>query len=224
MVSRRTLIIGAAAAAIPGLGYAATTLFARDGGPGRGALTGVRSAAADTASPAEIQPDDRILGDPDAPVTIIEYSSLTCPHCARFHSDTLPEVKEKWIEPGRARLVYRHYPLDQTALRAALFTNCFEGNRFFGVLEILFDTQNDWARAENPMDKLAQVATMAGLSQDRFEQCLNDEAEADRIIEKQLAARDVFDVQSTPTFLIHGEKVVGAQPYENFAEVLRAAE
>src|SRR3546814_6389823 len=87
--------------------------------------------------------DDRILGKDTAPVTIIEYASLTCGHCAAFHRDTLPQVKAEWIDSGRARLVFRHYPLDQLALRAAAAANCVQGAAFFGFMDVLFKNQED---------------------------------------------------------------------------------
>src|SRR5690625_1142278 len=91
---------------------------------------------------ANLREEDRILGDPDAPLTIIEYASLTCPHCANFHLDVLPQVKEEWIDSGRASLVYRHFPLDNVALSAALVAEAMPSDRaFFGFLNVLFDTQ-----------------------------------------------------------------------------------
>lgn len=176
-----------------------------------------------TAAVGDVGGDEHILGDPDAPLTIIEYASLTCPHCASFHRETLPKLKEDWIEPGKVRLVYRHYPLDELALRAALLANCFEGDKFFAVTEMLFDSQQRWSRADKPMEQLARIAGMAGLSRSRFEACVSDRAEADRIIEKQIEARNEIDLSSTPTFLVAGEKVVGAKPYEVFARKLEDA-
>lgn len=176
------------------------------------------------ASVSEVGSDDHILGDPDAPITIIEYSSLTCPHCASFHRNTLPQLKEEWIDTGRARLVYRHYPLDQAALRAAMMTNCLEGRRFFGMIEMLFEQQRQWSRADEPIRQLARMASMAGMDQETFEKCVNDRAEAERIVEKQTKARDEIGIQSTPSFYIDGEVVAGAQPFEEFDRILKEAE
>lgn len=182
-----------------------------------------RAGMVQPAAVADVGADDHVLGDPDAPLTIIEYASLTCPHCATFHRETLPKLKKNWIEPGELRLVYRHYPLDQLALRAALLANCFEGDKFFAVTDLLFKSQQRWSRAENPMQQLARLASMAGLSQSRFEACMTDRAEADRIIEKQIEARNEIDLSSTPTFLVAGEKIVGAKPYEVFVKKLEDA-
>ena len=176
------------------------------------------------ASVSEVGPDEHILGDPDAPITIIEYSSLTCPHCASFHRNTLPQLKEEWIDTGRARVVYRHYPLDQAALRAAMVTNCLEGRRFFALIEMLFEQQRQWSRADEPMRQLARMASMAGMDGDTFDRCVNDRAEAERIVEKQTQARDEIGVQSTPSFYIEGQLVSGAQPFDAFDRILRNAE
>ena len=166
---------------------------------------------------------DRILGSESAPVTIIEYSSLTCPHCASFHKNTLPQVKEGWIDSGKARLVYRHFPLDGLALRAAAVANCLQGERHFTFLEALFRSQERWARARDPIKALSAIAGVAGLDEATFQRCVEDEAEMNRILERARAGAKTFDVQSTPTFVVNGRKVTGAVPYEDFEEVLNDA-
>lgn len=194
---------------------------ATSGAGGSGAAQPTTMAAA--SQEIEIFEDDPILGDPDAPVTILEYSSLTCPHCAAFHRDTLPQVKSEWIDTGRARLVYRHYPLDQLALRAAAVANCVPGDGFFGFLDVLFQNQDKWARAEDPVAAIRQYAALAGLDQDTFAKCLSDDAAIDRILEKQTIGRDKYNVTSTPTFVINGTPVVGNRSYEEFNRALEEA-
>lgn len=168
--------------------------------------------------------DDRILGDADAPITIIEYSSLTCPHCAQFHKDTLPDVKEKWVETGKARIVYRHFPLDGLALRAAMVANCMDDDRYFTFLDALFHGQKLWAQASDPVQALSQVAALAGLNGERFEACIEDESQANAILERRKHGEDTYDISSTPTFIVNGQKVEGAMGYEAFSEVLKEAE
>jgi protein-disulfide isomerase len=192
-------------------------------------LLGVGAAVVPGPSPAragemEIHPDDRILGAESAPVTIIEYSSLTCPHCAALHRDTLPQVKESWIEPGRARLVFRHYPLDGLALRAAAVADCVEGDRFFAFLELLFKSQSRWAKSDDPLKALEQMARLAGMSGETFETCVNDETAMDRILARAQQGRDTFGIEATPTLIIDGRRVQGARSYEEIDAVLRAAE
>ena len=167
--------------------------------------------------------DDRILGEMDAPVTIIEYSSLTCPHCASFHKDSLPQLKEDWIATGRARLVYRHFPLDGLALRAALVADCIEGDRYFAFLDALFRGQKVWSRADDPVKALAQLSALAGLDRARFDACISDQERMNGILARSQNGRDIYGIQSTPTFIVNGRKVQGARGYEEFNKVLEKA-
>lgn len=161
-----------------------------------------------------------VLGQEDAPITIIEYSSLTCPHCATFHQETLPRIKEEWIDTGQAKLVFRDFPFDAMALGAAMLVRCADEKRAFPLLEMLFKTQRRWATAENPLDALRQTAKLAGMSDATFDACLDNQSLMNRIQQVQQQGQEQFDINSTPTFIINGEKVTGAQPYEVFEEVL----
>ncbi|MGD1878000.1 MAG: DsbA family protein [Kiloniellaceae bacterium] len=167
--------------------------------------------------------DDHILGSAEAPVTIIEYASLTCGHCASFHTDTLPEIKTQWIEPGRARLVMRHYPLDQLALRAAALSECIKGDGFFGFINVLFANQEKWAHSEDPLKTVGQYAALAGLSQDAVAACMSDDATIDRILQRQTDGRDRYAIASTPSFVVNGTPVVGNRTYEEFNTILEEA-
>ncbi len=169
----------------------------------------VRGGSPALAEQARIFPDDRILGPADAPITLIEYSSLTCPHCASFHAEALPQIKKKWIAEGKVRLVYRHFPLGGLALRAAAVANCVEGPGYFNFLDVLFKSQQRWAKAQDPLKVLRQFARLAGLSAERFDACLNDTAELDRIMERARDGRRSYDVTSTPTLIVNGRKVEG---------------
>lgn len=175
------------------------------------------------AEELKLFPDDRVLGDSDAPVTIIEYSSLTCSHCAAFHQDTLPQIKETWIDEGKAKLVYRHFPLDGLALRAAAVANCIEGERHFSFLDILFKSQRRWAKASDPIKAIGQMARLAGLSKDKFETCVNDQAEMDRILARRQDGAQTYGVQSTPTLIINGQKVEGARSFKYLSTLIENA-
>ncbi len=168
--------------------------------------------------------DDRILGDKDALVTIIEYSSLTCPHCAKFHKDTLPEVKENWVSTGKARLVYRHFPLDGLALRAAMVADCIEGDSHFTFLDALFHGQKLWAQSSDPVKALSQVAALAGMDSEQFEACIEDEDLANAILERRQHGSTTYGIGSTPTFIVNGRKVEGAIGYSEFEKILEEAE
>ncbi len=197
-------------------GMASLTLFL--GGPQLAGISGLR------AEEAPVSDSDRILGSPDAPVTIIEYASLTCPHCASFHVDTLPDIKKNWIEPGKARLVYRNFPLDGLALRAAALASCSEGDRYFSFVDMLYRGQKQWSRAADPVAALAQLARLAGIDKQTFDACISDREELDRILQQQIEGKKAFGIQSTPSFIINGEKVEGAKTNQQFEKLLEAAE
>lgn len=205
MNRRQMMIHGAATAAV--LAMASVTVL---------------SVPAESGEP--LFDDDRILGDAEAPITIIEYSSLTCPHCAQFHKDTLPGVKENWVDTGKARLVYRHFPLDGLALRAAMVANCIDGDRHFTFLEALFHGQKLWAQASDPVKALSQVAALAGMNGERFGACIADESQANAILERRQHGEATYGIGSTPTFIVNGRKVEGAIGYEAFRKVLEEAE
>jgi protein-disulfide isomerase len=183
-----------------------------------GSLVGGPAGPAKAQS-VEMFPDERMIGSADAPLTVIEYSSLTCPHCAALHKDVLPHIKETWIDKGRARLAYRHYPLDGLALRAAAVANCFEGERFFAFVNLLFETQQRWVRAVDPVQALGQMARLAGLSQERFESCIGNEGEMDKIIARAQHGGKTFGVQSTPTLIVNGQKIEGARSFEELDKI-----
>lgn len=169
---------------------------------------------------AEITADDKVLGDKDAPVTIIEYSSMTCPHCAHFHTDVLPKIKEQYIDTGKVKLALRDFPLNQPAMVAAQIAHCVPDNRYYGFVDVVFETQAAWAMSEDPAAALSQTARLAGLSAGQVEACLADEALGERILQTRLDGSKAFDISSTPTFIINGEKVLGAQDFEVFQKVI----
>src|SRR5438552_9942528 len=130
-----------------------------------GALPAAAQGApgADAAKHLAVQPGDRILGKADAPITIIEYASLTCPHCAHFDVDVLPKLKEKWIDTGKAKLVFRDFPLDQSALLAATVARCEPSDKFYGFIDALFKTQGEWGAAKDPRAGLQNLAQLGGM-------------------------------------------------------------
>ena len=190
------------------------------GSLGEGFL-GVRPALASE----EIFEDDRILGDHDAPVTIIEYASLTCPHCAAFHGGTLPELKESWIKEGRARLVYRDYPLDRVAMTGSMIAQCFEQDQaYFAFLDMLYAQQRQWALAESPVEALYERARLGGMDRDRFNACLQDEAQLNRILEKIKHGQDNYQIRSTPSLIINGELYPGNRSFSDLETILKEVE
>jgi protein-disulfide isomerase len=166
------------------------------------------------------EPQEQILGDPQAPVTIIEYASLTCPHCATFHTEVLPELKERYIAPGKVRLVYRDFPLDQLALAAAALAHCAGPDRYFGFLDVLFETQESWAGADDHLAALKRLGKLGGLSEQQIDACFADQELADRILRTRLDAQNQYEISSTPSFVINGETYGGARGVDEFSEII----
>jgi len=164
---------------------------------------------------------ERVLGRADAPVTIIEYSSLTCPHCASFHRDTLPRLVADYIDSGKAKLVFRDFPLDGRAMAAAMLARCGPPERYFGFLEVLFRSQDRWGQAKDGEEALTLVGQLGGMSKDDVASCLKNEALFQGIHKIKEEGQAKFKVESTPTFIINGEVLEGARSYETFDKILR---
>jgi protein-disulfide isomerase len=172
------------------------------------------------AAPLAITKDDRILGRPDAPITIVEYASMSCPHCAHFATTVLPELKKKWIDTGKAKLVLRDFPLDKLALRAAMIQRCASPDRFYAFVETLFADQQQWVMAEDAEAALARLAQLGGISRSAFDACLKDSALENFILQERLVAAKDLGVNATPTFFINGNKFSGEPTLAEFDKVL----
>jgi protein-disulfide isomerase len=175
-----------------------------------------------TASPAallQVTPQDRVLGQADAPITIVEYASMTCPHCAHFTNEVLPELKKKWIDTGKAKLVMRPFPLDQVALRAEMLARCLPPERYYPMVETLFKTQEKWA-VQNWRPALERVARLAGVSNKEFDACLANKTLEDEVVQSRLTAATQLDVNGTPTLFVNGKKFEGPPTVEALDELL----
>lgn len=161
-----------------------------------------------------------ILGREDAPVTMIEFSSLTCGHCGNFHSETLPKLKKAYIDTGKLRLVFRDFPLDRLALAASMLPHCAGPERYFGFIDVLFRTQATWASGNDPLKGLEKVARLGGMSVADFDKCLADQPLAAAIRDRAEADGKAFGIDATPTFRIGETQLVGGQPFEAFAKVI----
>lgn len=170
------------------------------------------------AHAAEVK--ERVLGDPAAPVTIIEYASLTCPHCAAFHRDELPAIKAKYIDTGKAKLIYRDFPLDQLALQAAVVAHCAGDARYFTFLNAIFASQATWARAGDPMAALKQLAKLGGLSEAEVDACMADSAMQDGVLQARLDGERQFNVSSTPTLIIDGKTYKGGRGIDEISKII----
>ena len=165
---------------------------------------------------------ERVLGDPAAPITIIEYASLTCSHCANFHAETLPKLKKDWIETGKAKLIYRDYPLDRYAATAAMIARCTSKAKYFTFLNAFYAQQSNWSRAEDPVKVLTQLAGLGGMSKADVDACLANDALQDGILQMRLEGQMEYDVNSTPSFVINGKKVSNL-PYKDLNDLLEDA-
>jgi protein-disulfide isomerase len=165
---------------------------------------------------------DLVMGSPDAKVTIVEYASMTCGHCQQFHTKVLPDLKTKYIDTGKVKLVFREFPLDPRAFAASMLARCAGGDKSFPLVGALFDTQADWAFVkENPKPKLFEVAKQAGFTQESFDKCLTDQKLLDQLSAVRARASDVFGVSATPTFFINGKRHVTAPTVEEFEKTLQ---
>ncbi len=164
---------------------------------------------------------DRTLGKDDAPVTMIEYASMTCPHCASFHDKVYPELKKRYIDPGKMRFIFREFPLDTLAAAASMLARCTGGDKAFPLIEVLFEKQKDWAFGEgNPVPRLFEIAKQAGFTQESFDKCLTDQKLLDEITSGRVRASDVFGVAATPTFYINGKRLDGLPTIEKFDQMI----
>jgi protein-disulfide isomerase len=162
-----------------------------------------------------IRPEDHVLGKADAPVTIIEYASMTCPHCAAFHAETMPKLKSEFIDKGTVRLVFRPFPLNQLALRASLLAECVPGDGYFELIGTMFAGQKEWMEAQNPLDSLRAMGKSAGIEESKIDGCMTDDAKTQQIAAAYKEAVDTFGVNATPSFIINGTKFAGALPFDD---------
>ena len=158
---------------------------------------------------------DLALGADDAKVTVVEYASMTCGHCAHFTTDVFPEFKKKYVDTGKVRYVFREFPLDNLAAAASMLARCTGTEKAFPLIEVLFEKQKEWAFGEgNPVPRLFEIAKQAGFTQESFDKCLTDQKLLDDITAGRTRAADVFGVSATPTFFINGKKLDGAPTME----------
>jgi protein-disulfide isomerase len=151
---------------------------------------------------------DHVLGSAKAPVVIIEYASMTCPHCAHFEETTYPELKKKYIDTGKIRFIFREFPLDALAAAGAMLARCAGKDKYYPLIETLFAQQKEWV-VQKPMEPLLAIAKQAGFTQQSFEQCLDNKQLLSQIEDSRSRAMKL-GVNSTPTFFINGKIVRGA--------------
>jgi protein-disulfide isomerase len=162
---------------------------------------------------------EKVLGNDDAPVTIVEYASMTCGHCANFHKNTLPAIKKNYIDTGKARLIMREFPFDPRAEAGFMLARCAD-DKYFAMVDVLFQQQQSWAGVENAREALLQIARLAGFSQESFEACLTDQKLLDDVRAVRTRGADDFGVDATPTFFINGNKYSGALTVDEMSAII----
>lgn len=164
----------------------------------------------------------RSLGDADAKVTVMEFFSLTCTHCAAFARETMPQIEKELITPGKVRFVYRDFPLDQVALAAATVARYLPPNRYYPFVNALFANQDRWAfaRGVNSTDELWKMAALAGMSRPTFDQAVADTDLRDWILQQQQADRDQWKIDATPSFVINGQRYAGEMSFDAFRKAV----
>ena len=172
--------------------------------------TAPMSVPVDELMKNEGAPADVVIGKPDAPVTIVEYASMTCGHCAAFHMTIYPKLKEKYIDTGKVKFVFRDFPLDNLAAAVSMLSRCVGGEGPSAFVSEMFKRQNEWAFGQgNPLPRLFEIARQTGFTEASFNKCLGDTKLLEQIEAGRKRASEKFGVNSTPTFFINGKKLVG---------------
>lgn len=164
---------------------------------------------------------DVALGPAEAPVTIIEYASLTCPHCATFHKTTLPVLKERYVDTGKVRFILREFPLDPLATAGFMLARCNGNEKYYPITDLLFEQQRSWAYADKPLDALRQLMRQAGFSNEKFEECLRDQKLYEAVMDVRKRGEDAFGVSSTPTFFINGQRRAGSMTIDEIEAAIK---
>lgn len=187
--------------------------------PGAAAQPGAPVAQYDLLLPGPIP--ENIMGAADAPVTIVEYASLTCPHCATFHGKTLPGLKKDYVDTGKVRFIFRDFPFDGVAMAGTMISRCAAPEKFFPLTNVLFERQEAWAFSKDPEAELTKIAKEFGFTQESFDTCLQNQALYDGVLKVRQRAYEVFKVDSTPTLFINGMPHRGVLSPEQMDVVLK---
>ena len=192
----------------------------------RAALAMMGATAAYSAMPAFAQSDEAVVleemsfGAEDAPITMIEYASFTCPHCANFHSDVLPLITENYIDTGKVRMIYRGVYFDRLGLWADMLARCGGPDRYFGIASMIYEKQREWTAADGAVgvvDNLYAIGRLAGMNQTDMEACMQDNATAQAMVKFSTENAEADDINATPTFVING-KTVSNMAYSEFVD------
>lgn len=162
---------------------------------------------------------DRFEGEENAPITIVEYASLTCVHCAHFYNDVLPQIRKKYIKTGKVKLIFREYAFDPRATAGFMLARCAPEDRYFPLIEVLFQKQQEWAWVQDAVTPLKKISLMAGFTDESFKACLKNQIILDEVNASFERGKEL-GVTATPTFFINGNKYEGAMTVESFFSVI----
>ena len=157
---------------------------------------------------------EKKIGNGSAQIQMLEFASLTCGHCAKFHNEVFPKIKSEFIDTGKIDFVYKDFPLDKFALKASVIARCSGNERFFNFLKVLYSKQKDWTSSKDPFKSLLKIAKFGGLKNDEIKVCVGNKSIEDGILKKRLESTKKFDIKATPTIYLNNEKYEGDLTYE----------
>ena len=214
-ITKRTLLRGAAIGAAVGTAGFSVSAHAQDLPKSQGNVDMKKALEPGTLP-------DIALGEPDAPVKIIEYLSMTCPHCAQYQEETFPAIKENFIDTGKVYYVFREFPFDPRAMAAFMLARCTPNDKYLPFVDMMLQQQRTWATAEDGSAAMLQMAKLAGFTQESFQACLTDQKLLDDINAVRTRGADEFGINATPTFLINGKKYAGDMSVDTMSALINS--
>ena len=177
---------------------------------------------ANEKSALEIGEDEFVIGDKDAPITIIEYASMSCSHCASFHNNTLPDIKKEYIDTGKVRMVFRDYPFNYPALLGSMMMRCIASDLRYDYMNALYKLQNTWVNKDPKISKkeLYKIMQSGGMTKDEFNECYSNLDNENLILDGVMAAQKDFNIKSTPSFIVNGNLVEGNKNIKEFRQII----
>ncbi len=166
---------------------------------------------------------DRVLGQADAPVVMVEYASATCPHCAEFHEKVLPLIKAEYIDTGKVRFIFREFPLDKLAMGAFMLARCVPDDKYFPTIDMMFRRQETWKKSSNPADELFRIMQLSGMDRPAFEACLKRAELSKAIFEASKKAAEDFGIKGTPAIFVNGQMIDGHKEMTEVKAAIDAA-
>ena len=183
---------------------------------------GTSFALSNESSVLNLTEDDFIIGNVNAPITIIEYASMSCSHCANFHNNTLPDLKKEYIDTGKVKFVFRDFPYNYPALLGSMVMRCIPSEVRYDYMNALYKLQNMWVVKENAITRqeLYKIMQTGGMTKKNFDTCLSNVDLENKILQEVIAAQSEFNIRSTPSFLINGDLLEGDKSIKVFRQIL----